>query len=341
MTSKLEKRMDIYTLIDNPTLCIQPPKKENMKKIIIAAIFLTTSIWGLKAQQDAQYTQYMYNAIAVNPAYAGSRGGLSIAALHRSQWLGLDGAPTTRTLNIHSPVSERVGLGLSVVNDEIGNGVNQDTYFDGVFSYIIPISIEGKLSFGVKAGGHFLNIDFNQLQNFEPTLTQSGEFDIDRKFSPNFGAGIYYHTERLYAGLSVPNFLQTQHFDASGNNSTFLAQERMNWYLIAGYVFDLNTYLKLKPTVLFRAVEGAPLQMDLSTNLLLNDKFSFGLAYRWNAAFSALAGFQIDEKLMLGLAYDREITELGNTAFNNGSFEIFLRFELLNRYKNAVTPRFF
>lgn len=312
-----------------------------MKKLIITTVLLAASIWGLMAQQDAQYTQYMYNTLAVNPAYAGSRGVLSIAALHRSQWVGLDGAPTTQTLNVHTPVSERVGLGLSIVNDEIGNGTNQDTYFDAAFSYTVPVSETDKLSFGVKAGGHFLNIDFNQLRNFDPSTAPSNQVNIDKKFSPNFGAGIYYHTENFYAGLSVPNFLQTEHFDGSGNSSSYLAQERMNWYLISGYVFDMNPNLKLKPAILFKAIEGAPLQVDLSATILLNERLSLGAAYRWDAALSALVGFQINDKLMLGLAYDREITELGNTAFNNGSFEVFLRYEFRTRYKKVLTPRFF
>lgn len=312
-----------------------------MRKIIIAFIFLTASFWGVVAQQDAQYTQYMYNTIAVNPAYAGSRGVLSIAALHRSQWVGLDGAPTTQTFNLHTPVSERIGLGLSIVNDEIGNGTNQETYFDAAFSYTVPISEIGKLSFGLKAGGHLLNIDFNKLRNFNPSTAPAGTTNIDKRFSPNFGAGIYYHTDTFYAGLSVPNFLETEHFESSENSSSFLAQERMNWYLITGYIFELNPDLKLKPALLFKAVEGAPLQTDLSATVLFNDKISLGAAYRWDAALSALVGFQLNEKLMLGLAYDREITELGNSSFNEGSFEIFLRFELLTSYKNVLAPRFF
>lgn len=312
-----------------------------MKNIFITIILLVSFTWTISAQQDAQYTQYMYNTVAVNPAYAGSRGVLSIAALHRSQWVGLDGAPTTQTLNIHTPVSNRVGLGLSIVNDEIGNGTNQDTYFDAVFSYTVPTSDKGKLSFGLKAGGHLLNIDFNQLRNYDPSNAAVGQTNIDQKFSPNFGAGIYYHNEQFYAGLSVPNFLETEHFDSSGNSNSYIAQERMNFYLITGYVFELNPDLKLKPALLFKAVEGAPLQADLSATVLLNDKVSLGAAYRWDAALSALVGFQLNEKLMLGLAYDREITELGSTAFNDGSFEIFLRFEFLTRYKNILAPRFF
>lgn len=298
------------------------------------------SLGGLMAQQDAQYTQYMYNTVSVNPAYAGSRGVLSITGLHRSQWVGLDGAPTTQTLNVHSPVSRRVGLGLSIVNDEIGNGTNQDTYFDAAFSYTVPTSDTGKLSFGLKAGGHLLNIDFNQLRNYNNEAGSLGVANIDKKFSPNFGAGVYYHTDKFYMGLSVPNFLETQHFDTSGTSSS-LAQERLNIYLITGYVFDLNPNLKFKPAGLLKAVSGAPLQIDLSANFMLQEKFTLGVAYRWDAALSALVGFQISDQLMLGLAYDKEVTELGNTAFNAGSFEAMLRYEFKSRYKNVIAPRFF
>ncbi|AIY15081.1 PorP/SprF family type IX secretion system membrane protein [Cellulophaga baltica] len=310
-----------------------------MKKYLIIALFVFAGTTTLSAQQDAQYTQYMYNTISVNPAYAGSRGVLSIAALHRSQWVGLDGAPTTQTLNLHTPVSRRVGLGLSIVNDEIGNGTNQDTYFDAAFSYTIPTSEEGKLSFGLKAGGHFLNIDFSKLRNYG---AESNLPNVDNKFSPNFGAGVYYHTNNFYSGLSVPNFLQTEHFDSAGtNSSSFLAEERLNIYFITGYVFDLNPNLKFKPAALVKAVKGAPLQIDVSANFLINDKFSVGAAYRWDAAVSLLAGFQISEQLMLGLAYDKETTDLGATRFNDGSFEVFLRYEFLTRYKKVITPRFF
>lgn len=332
--------MDTYTSIDKSQNFLRI--EGNMKYFITAVTLFAIAIQdGLFAQQDAQYTQYLYNTIAINPAYAGSRGVLSMAALHRSQWIGLDGAPKTQTLNIHGPVSERVGLGLSIISDEIGNGTNQDTYFDALFSYTIPLSQNEKLSFGVKAGGHLLNIDFNKLRNFNPSTGPTGQETIDRKFSPNFGAGVYYRTEKFYAGLSIPNFLQTEHFDNSGQNSSFLAKERMNWYIMSGYVFDLNPDLKLKPAVLFKAVEGAPLQVDLSANLLLREKFSFGAAYRWDAALSALFGFQWNERIMLGLAYDRETTALGGTQFNDGSFEIFLRYEIFPRNGAVLDPRFF
>ncbi|WP_282049786.1 PorP/SprF family type IX secretion system membrane protein [Maribacter aquivivus] len=310
-----------------------------MRRLIFTILLILTVVLCGYAQQDAQYTQYMYNTISVNPAYAGSRGVLSIAALHRSQWVGLDGAPTTQTLNFHTPVSDHVGLGLSVVNDEIGNGTNQDTYIDAAFSYTVNTSEEGKLSFGLKAGGHLFNVDFTKLRNYG---AETNLPNIDNKFSPNFGAGIYYHTDQFYAGLSVPNFLQTEHFDSSDtNSSSLIAQERMNFYLITGYVFELKNDVKFKPAALIKAVKGAPLQIDLSANFLFNDKFSLGAAYRWDAALSALFGFQLNDQLMLGLAYDKETTDLGATRFNDGSFEIMLRYEFLNKYRRVITPRFF
>lgn len=319
-----------------------------MKKYYVALIVLLMfSVQFMQSQQDAQYTQYMYNTLSVNPAYAGNRGVLSIAGLYRSQWVGLDGAPETGTFNIHSPIGPKgkVGLGLSIINDRIGEGVNEETYFDVAFSYTVQTSETGKLSFGLKAGGHLLNVDFTRLSQFTTELGQ--ENNIDNKFSPNIGAGVYYHTNKFYLGLSAPNFLQTDHFDESptfnseGRNVSYIASERINYYLIAGYVFDLNDNLKFKPALLTKAVSGAPLQVDVSANFLINDKFTLGAAYRWDAAVSALVGFQISDQLMLGLAYDRETTELGRTEFNDGSFEVFLRFELFKSFDKIVSPRFF
>lgn len=289
----------------------------------------------LYAQQDAQYTQYMYNTVSVNPGYAGSRGHMSVAALHRSQWVGLDGAPTTQTLNLHSPIGYRgVGLGFSIVNDQIGP--TSETNFDIDFSYTIYTSTEGRLSFGLKASAHLLDIRFSELNQFAPDITL--ENDIDNRFSPNFGAGVYYHNERFYAGLSVPRFLQTSHFDES---SLSTARERMNFYFITGYVWDVNTFLKFKPTLLTKVVQGAPLQVDLSANFMMNEKFILGAAYRWDAAVSAMVGFNISNEILIGIAYDRETTELGSAAFNDGSFEVILRYDFIKTRGNLKSPRFF
>lgn len=313
------------------------------KKLFTSLLFLGLLATGVRAQQDAQYTQYMYNTMSVNPAYAGSRGQLSIAALYRSQWVGLDGAPKTQTLNLHSPIrNSKLGYGISVVNDNIGDGVVQETYFDAVISYTLDVSQEGKLSFGLKAGGNLLNLDFEGLRNFDNEPIQGN--NIENQFSPNIGLGLYYHTNTFYAGISAPNLLESDYFDNSqrdANSVQFLSTERINFYFITGYVIDLNYNTKFKPALLTKVVSGAPIQLDLSASFLFNEKFSVGAAYRWDAAFSALFGFQLSEQLMIGLAYDRETTELGSTAFNDGSFEVFLRFELIKSFNRLVSPRFF
>ncbi|WP_103863721.1 type IX secretion system membrane protein PorP/SprF [Aquimarina sp. I32.4] len=314
-----------------------------LKIFVIAIVGFTTTF--VNAQQDAQYTQYMYNTISVNPAYAGSRGVLSIMGLHRSQWVGLDGAPRTQTLTLNTPIgdNERIGLGVSIVNDQIGP--TDETYFDIDFSYTIPTSEQGKLSFGLKAGGHLLNVDLNELSKFTSN-DRLFESNIDNKFSPNVGVGFYYHTDRFYVGLSTPNLLETDHFDESSTDdsstaTTFLAEERINYYLIAGHVFDLSDDVKFKPALLSKLVFGAPLQVDLSANFLLYDRLTLGVGYRWDAAVSAMVGFQVSDSMMIGFAYDRETTELGQTQFNDGSYEVMLRFELFKKYNRMLTPRFF
>ena len=299
---------------------------------------------GVFSQQDAQYTQYMYNTISVNPAYAGSRGVMSITGLHRSQWVGLEGAPRTQTLGFHTPLgeSQKVGLGVSLVNDEIGP--TQETYIDIDFSYTIPTSEQGKLSFGLKAGGHLLDVNFDKLSRFnisDPRFTNN----IDNKFSPNVGIGVYYYTQKFYAGLSVPNLLETDHFDENNldtsKGASVIAEERANYYFITGYAFDLNEHLKFKPALLTKLVFGAPLQVDISGNFLLYEKLTLGAAYRWSAAVSGMVGFQISDQLMVGFAYDKETTELGNTLYNDGSYEVVIRFELFKKYNRLLTPRFF
>lgn len=312
------------------------------KHFLVPFVVLGMMSLGLFAQQDAQYTQYMFNTLSVNPAYAGSRGQLSFAGLYRSQWVGLDGAPETFTLNLHSPIrNSRLGYGVSIVNDNIGDGVVQETYLDAVISYTIEVARDAKLSFGLKAGGNMLSLDFNGLRNFDQEVVSQD--NIDNKFNPNFGLGLYYHTDKFYAGVSAPNILESEYFDNNNDNNSvnFLSAERINFYFITGYVFDVGADLQFKPALLTKAVGGAPLQVDLSANFLYAEKFSFGAAYRLDAAVSALAGFQVTDQIMVGLAYDREVTELGGTQFNDGSFEIFLRLELLKSFQRTVSPRFF
>ena len=291
------------------------------------------------AQQDSQFTNYMYNTININPAYAGSRGVLSIFGLHRNQWVGLDGSPLTNTLSINSPINNsNFGIGLSVVNDRIGP--SDENSFSLDISYSVKTSETYKLSFGVKATANLLNIDFTKLNIYNPGDALS-QYNVDNKFSPNVGAGVYLHSNKTYLGLSVPNFLETSHFvkGESSFTANSVASERMHFYLIGGHVFDLSGNVKFKPAVLTKMVQGAPLQVDLSANFLFNDKFSLGAAYRWDAAASLLAGFQVSDSWFIGYGYDMEVTKLAN--YNSGSHEFFLRYELFKNYDKVVSSRFF
>ena len=296
-------------------------------------ILLLVSISGF-SQQDPQYTQYMYNTININPAYAGSRGVLSIFGLHRTQWVGLDGAPVTNTASIHTPIGEsNVGLGVSVVSDKIGPA--RENMFSVDFSYTVPVNETYNLAFGIKGTANLLDVDYTRLNRYDLTDPQF-QNNIDNRFSPNVGAGLYLHSDKLYVGLSVPHILETSHFD---DNASSVANERMHGYLIGGYVFDLSSDIKFKPAFLTKVVEGAPLQLDVTGNFLINEKFVLGAAWRWSAAVSALAGFQVNDRLFIGYAYDAETTKLAN--YNSGSHEIFLRYEFVQKAKRIISPRFF
>jgi type IX secretion system PorP/SprF family membrane protein len=309
-----------------------------MRMKIVSFVFLLVFLSGY-GQQDAQFTQYMYNTININPGYAGSRGSLSAFALHRTQWVGLDGAPITNTASMNTPInSSNIGLGVSIINDKIGPSDENNLAVD--FSYSINTSDSYKLSFGIKASANLLNVDFNRLSQYDQN-DYAFQTNIDNKFSPNIGVGFYLHSDKSYVGLSAPYLLETKHFDryaATGANS-HVAKENINLYLIAGHVFDLSYNVKFKPSLLTKYVQGAPLQVDLSTNFIFNDKFVGGVAYRWSAAVSAMVGFQVTDSWFIGYGYDLETTRLAN--YNSGSHEIFLRYELFNNYTKIISPRFF
>ena len=270
-------------------------------------ILLVMSLIGLVSysQQDAQYTQYMYNTETINPAYAGSRGVLSIFGLYRTQWVGLAGAPKTSAFSINAPIeNSNIGVGLTVLNDEIGPTVSNSISAD--LSYTIRTSEEYKLSFGL---------------NY---------------FSQNLGAGVYLHSNKMYLGLSVPNFFHSKMYQ---DNEYAVYTQRMNIYFIGGYVMNFSPNLKFKPAFLVKTVEGAPLQLDLSGNLLFNEKLMLGAAYRWDAVGSLLAGFQVSDGLYIGYGYDLDTTKLAH--YNSGSHEIFLRYEFIKHINRIVSPRFF
>ena len=308
-------------------------QKKSFIKGLILVVFTALLSLETKAQQDPQYTQYMYNTMSVNAGYAGQRNVLSTTALYRTQWVGIDGAPKTITFGIHSPLrNERIGLGLNIVSDQLGPA--KETSIDANLSYTIPIDESGdlELSFGLKGGLHFLDTDWNKGRFQNPDVLFNENINL---ISPTLGAGLYLHSDTWYLGLSVPNILNTEHYDDFQES---IATERLHYFLIGGYVFDLSERTKLKPAFLVKGVSGAPLIADLSVNALFNDKFTLGLAYRWDDSVSGLLGFQINPGLFMGYAYDATTTALNN--YNSGTHEIMLRFELQEIGK-MLSPRFF
>lgn len=225
-----------------------------------------------------------------------------------------------------------MGYGINILNDRIGP--SELTYVNVDFSYTLLFGDDSRLAFGIKAGGELLNIDYTKLSQYNPgdVLYQNNL----NKFSPNIGAGIFYYTEDSYIGLSVPMMLNTKFYDEVAVST---ANRRQNFYLSAGKVYDLNYDIKFKPAIIAKVVSGAPLQLDLTANFLINEKITAGLAYRMSAALSGLVGFQVTDKLFIGYGYDRETTRLSN--FNSGSHELFLKFDLFNKFQNIETPRFF
>lgn len=299
----------------------------------IAFLFLFISIKS-NAQQDPGYTQYMYNPMTVNSAYAGSTGVLEAVLIHRSQWVGIDGAPSTQAFAIHSPLqNDRIGLGFSAVNDNLGP--SNEIYLDGNFSYTLPLSYDVKLALGVKAGARVLNVDWSKGRYYDGTDVLLNT-NIDNKITPSVGAGAYLYSDKWYVGASVPSFIRGDYYDDVQQSVNI---ERLHYYLMAGYVFDFSDNLKFKPALLARGVNGAPISVDVSANFLIQEKFTLGAGYRWDDSVSALAGFQISRDLFIGYSYDYTTTDLNK--YNDGSHEIVLRFQLNKKSNQIKSPRFF
>ena len=285
------------------------------------------------AQQESQYTQYMYNTMLFNPGYTGSREVGSFFGMFRTQWVGLKGAPTNGSISYHQPMQSmrNVGLGGSIFRESIGP--QNQTALNVAVSYTINFE-NSKLVFGLQGAGNIFEIDYDELKKqdaSDPSL--SGKESV---FSPNLGAGFYWYTNKYYVGFSVPNMLETTHYKG---NAVSVLKNSQHLYLIGGYVFDLSDTVKFKPAVLGKMSFGAPLQIDGSLNFMFNDKFVIGASYRWSAALSVMAGFQINDRWFAGYSYDFQTTDL--SKYNSGSHEIFLRYELVKTYKKIVSPRFF
>jgi len=307
-------------------------------KLLGIALLLLVSVPSF-AQQLPQFTQYMFNTISINPAYAGSRETFSAVGLHRSQWVGLEGGPETQTLSIHSPMrNENVGLGLSFINDKLG--YENFSYIYGDFSYTIQTGVESELAFGLKAGFTHYNLD-EELLN-DPSVVNDPFFnDVSNRWSPNIGAGIYWHSQRWYLGFSAPRILNNDYNKSQGGSIDYVAFERVSYYITGGMVFDLNPDIKLKPSVLLKATNGAPLSFDISANFLFNETFWIGGGYRINqsaAAIGGIADFQVSKQLRIGYAYEYPISDI--RPYTSGTHEVLLMFEVF-RAKRIKSPRYF
>ena len=298
-------------------------------------ILLLTMLFALQmnAQQDPQYTQYMYNMNIINPAYTGSTEVLAVGALYRSQWVGLDGGPETFTFNIHSPIGKQVGLGLSVISDQIGPVKETNAYVD--FSYTIPVGTVTKLAFGIKGGFTFHDIGLADINTTDPN-DPFFENNINET-TPNIGAGVYfYKPNKYYISASVPNILNGVHLDTNG---TKIGSETEHFFAAAGYVFDLSENFKLKPHALLKYATDAPLSYDINANVFMYDLVEIGVGYRLQDSFSGMINFQVYDNLRIGYAYDAIRSDLN--IVTNSSHEIFINFDLNFSSKVSRSPRYF
>jgi type IX secretion system PorP/SprF family membrane protein len=290
------------------------------------------------AQQNPQFTQYMYNMSVINPGYATDNSDLlNLGALYRAQWVGSVGGPTTGSFFAHSYLGHKMEGGISIVHDQIGDVVKEtNVYAD--FAYAIPLSENSKLSFGIKAGATFFSTNFNGFTYSDPLPDPAFAENISKTF-PNIGIGAFYFGEKYYVGLSAPNLLKSEHLDKNSGIITS-GTEELHIYLTGGYVFSLNPKLKLKPAFMTKAVAGAPLSVDMTINTLINDKFEIGFGYRLDDSISGLFNFRVTESIRIGYAYDYTTSNLGR--FNSGSHEIFILFDI-GRLGNGYdkSPRFF
>ena len=293
---------------------------------------LTFAVAGqCMAQQQAQFTQYLYNMLPLNPAYAGSQESMSITALAREQWTGIDGAPSTQTLSIHSPLpNKNVGVGLTLIHDKIG--VTNQTSVFGAYSYHLKVNEKAKLSMGLQAGATFYNSDFASIDSEDPLF--AGNIKETR---PNFGFGLYYYSDRYFVGLSAPQLLEKP-LNGKDNKNQF--SQNRHYSAVGGYVFDINPSIKLKPTVLAKYVAGAPVEFDLSANAYFKDVIGLGLSWRSFDSFDALLQLQLTDQLQLGYSYDF-FTTTDLSKVNSGSHEIMVNYRFSFSNTDIISPRYF
>ncbi len=305
------------------------------KTYFLIALALLTFV-DVKAQQDPQYTQYMYNMSIMNPAYAGSKENMTGGMLYRKQWVEIEGAPTTGTFFINSPVGKNVGLGLSAINDKIGPVEETNLYAD--FSYTLNLGGDRRLAFGLKGGGTFHKVGlFSQIgDGHVPDLNDPAFQQNSSKSFLNMGSGFFYYTNKYYVAVSVPNMLKSSYLDVSGRR---FGTETLHYFITGGYVFDINPDLKFKPSTMIKSAINAPVSVDLSVNFLFKDKFEVGGTHRLQDSFGAMVNYAVTPALRVGYAYDHIVSDLNITT--PSSHEIMILFNLNFPKKVSQSPRYF
>lgn len=301
--------------------------------LVVVIIMLSIST---KAQQHPMYTQYMFNMMNINPAYAGSRGVVTATALYRDQWVGIAGAPKTASVSIDMPLNEKkIGLGFQMYDDRLG--VERTTGFNASYAFRIQLTNSGTLSLGLQAGL------LNYRANFtEATTWQPNDPAFQQNISgilPSAAAGIYYNSDRFYIGLSTPALLKTKlTYDGVAQVDGVTGRD-LHAYLASGFVMNLNRDLVLKPSVLVKAVSGAPVEYDFNANLWIQNTVAFGFSYRTGDAYVGMAELQLTKQLRVGYAYDKTFNSLGN--YNTGTHELMLRMEFGSGSGKVASPRYF
>ncbi|MFT3794455.1 type IX secretion system membrane protein PorP/SprF [Flavobacterium sp.] len=307
-----------------------------MKKIYFAALLLVLGLSEAAAQQDPHYTQYMYNMNVINPAYAGSKENMSFGLLYRKQWVDIEDAPSTFSFSGSTPVGKNVGIGLSLINDQIGPVEETNAYAD--ISYTLNLGGEHRLAFGMKAGATFHKVGlFSKIGNgYVPDAGDDAFAEDTSNTFLNVGAGFFYYTQKYYVAFSVPNMLKSTHLDYNGRK---FGTESLHYFLTGGYVFDLSPNTKLKPFAMVKSAFDAPVSFDASVNALFFEKFELGVTYRLEDSFGGMVGYNITPNLKLGYAYDHIISDLNVTT--PSSHEFILLFDLNFPKKVSRSPRYF
>ncbi len=300
-----------------------------MKKILI--IFTVLVGFKMSAQQDPQYTQYMYNKSTINPAYAGSSGNLSFGLLYRNQWTGLSGAPRTFTLFGNAPINEKIGLGVSMVADQIGPVKETNANVD--FSYTLQLAGTQRLAFGLKVGATFHNIG---LANLDVDPNDPLYSENVNETNPNLGMGLYYYTNKFYVGASIPNLLESNHENTNGYE---FGSEYRHYFVTGGTIFDLSEKIKLKPSFLIKSAFEAPISFDINANVLFFEKMELGISYRLDDSFSGLINLEVTPNVRIGYAYDAVVSDLSIDAFS--SHEFLLLIDIKSTKNATLHKRFF